>query len=776
MLFAGGSGIIFIMPLFLDGLVPCAPGSIPAAAVLYSLLKLFCLHAPLIFFAFAVSRILVNDYGFLSRAAATGLIYFLAVAAGSWVVPLRLGWMLGWSALLLITGIVAWRLGPKAAAEAGAERPARGLAERSGTAAAVLLTGAALMSGIYSPHIDHDPMTYQLHFAAEWVKAGRIFIVPAPFGDPSHSYGPQLASTFYVWLMAPLGTDMLAVNGGWFFMLLMLLGASGLSREFGARRGYEWAPAVLALLSPMVLYEGMSALNDIAIAAFFCASLYFLARAARLKTGGDLFLGLLGCGLMAGCKYTALGLAVIMVPLLAIAALRMRGHAWWAWPAGTAAAAVGGGEWYIRNLFLAGNPVFPFRIALGKWTLFAGMYGRKEMLGWVFDKSGIREWLGMVLAAASLPLLLVYAASIIAVIVIAVRALARRDGPSEGPEEWKWRWLAIIYMALVPVLADRLNWDFYPFQVYRFWVPALAAASAVAGAALSRRPLLLFLALAGVVGGFFWMPALSFLGGVVRFWPLTTLVLFLAAAGAAWAMGKFPGLERLALSPAVLGIIGAAAVLALTGAGLMNWEARREASLKTWEYAAGWSRLPCPEAGTTVAYTGANLPYALHGPRLQNTVVYVDTAGRLMPRDHEIWRGLGIERPRFLTPEPIVSRLELCPRQWAEAMTSSGIDYLVVMTVMRNALLNVVHDADGWPVEDSWARRAPAAFHLVCGDKSTRIYRIDAAARSGLAALPATCEARPPDAPTALGESSAECKKFFPLAVDAMKKMKMGEE
>lgn len=319
------------------------------------------------------------------------------------------------------------------------------------------------------------------------------------------------------------------------------------------------------------------------------------------------------------------------------------------------------------------------------------------------------------------------------------------------------------------MLVDRLNWDVYPYQVYRFWVPAFPALFAVSVAVLSRRPALLVAAFIAVIAGFMWVPAPTFLGPTVQPWMLLVPLTFLAGLGVAWTM-KSLGLDRPWLLRA--GALALAlAFLALAGSGLRGWEGRREGALGTWEYAAGWSHLPCAKGGVTVAYTGANLPYALHGPGLMNRVVYVDTAGRLMPEDHRVWKELDGRRPEFRTPEPIVSGLELCPRAWAETMTDSRIDYLVVMKVMRNALLDEVHDEQGWLIEDSWARQVPDVFVPVYADQATRIYAINPRVGEAVKVLPETCATRPPDAPTAMNSPNGVWEKYFPLALEAMKEM-----
>ena len=58
-----------------------------------------------------------------------------------------------------------------------------------------------------------DGPIYHLYFAARWWKAGRIFLVPTPFGETAAPYFPALGDLWLTWLVVLGGGDRLARVG-----------------------------------------------------------------------------------------------------------------------------------------------------------------------------------------------------------------------------------------------------------------------------------------------------------------------------------------------------------------------------------------------------------------------------------------------------------------------------------------------------------------------------------------------------------------------------------
>jgi hypothetical protein len=770
-------------------------------ANLWAGVKLIALHGPVVWLAWAAARRLMPEDG-LARAVAGLVIYFGAIGASAWWggMAFSLGSMLGWSWLLGALGGWMWWKDSNAAP---ATRPEPVLPPYPALAGAIAVGGLALallVTGLVQPRFDHDPLTYQLHFAAQWLRAGKIFVVPTPFGDPAQAWAPSLASVFNAWLMAPLGSDLLAANGGWAFVPVMLLAAVGLARELSRLKALaqddesrltSLAPlaAALVMLSPMVVYEGWGAQSDGAAAGFFAAALYFFVRAIKKKDAGckpaaltaaltatqpaaqELALGLVAAGLMCGVKHGG----VLLVALL-IATYVARTFSWRGALTGTAGAVCGGGFWYVRNWWVTGNPIYPLEVKLGGATVFAGLYGRQQMAGWMFHYKGAAAWWSAVGANWS-PLAVL--AAVIGMGALAWAGLRRMKTDRLGGA-------SLLYAALLPLLMDRLIWHVFPYQESRFWLVLAPVAGAVMVAGLGR-PGLIYAALAAAYAGLFlvkdrlpvaevwnWLEIGAPVAVIVAMIATYVARTLLAAKGA-----RTIEVARLKIAPKgartitiLLMMVLGLGLIAIVVIGSRGWEERRAEALMKWELGPVWMKAPSPKGGATVAYTGANLPYPLAGPRLANRVIYVSPAGIVNDSDFPHLAGRGAP-PAFMTPEPELNRLIHRPTAWAEALVHEQADYLVVMRVGGAELLNVAHDLAGWPLEDVWARSCPGLFVPVHEDRYARVYQIDRARTDEISNLSSLLVTQPPDAVEVCQDGKPECEQFFPLAKEAMKWMSL---
>ena len=101
-----------------------------------------------------------------------------------------------------------------------------------------------------------DGPIYHLYFAARWWKAGRLFLVAAPFGENAATYFPANGDLWFTWLMASWGGDRLAKVGQAPFLLLAAVAAFGCARLLGARRSASLIAACwFASSMPLLLYS-----------------------------------------------------------------------------------------------------------------------------------------------------------------------------------------------------------------------------------------------------------------------------------------------------------------------------------------------------------------------------------------------------------------------------------------------------------------------------------------------------------------------------------------
>ena len=728
----------------------CAVADFGFLDSLLSVGKLVILHGPVGFFSWRVSARTAGRENVIRQLLVGSLYYLLAISLISLVLPMSYGWLLIGS---LVLGAAGLALGP--GVSKGRDEAYNDPRHYAGAAALIVFMIIVLAYSLIYVRFDDDPLIYQLRFAAAWLQSGDIHIVPTPFHDPSQAYGPGLASVFYAWLIAPFGTDILGQAGGWFFALPVLLSSILLARELGAGKGLAWSAAAFLIMSPLFVYQSGSAYSDLPLAAFLTASIYFLLRAIRHGTGVDVLFAFLSAGLMAATKYTAFQHGLVLLPLFVIALYRTRTSPRW-WAFGIVLALAACGWWYGRNLVLTGNPFFPIE-TIG----FSGLFGSEEMKDWVFHQESGRIYGLIIENNVSLPMLLIGLGSLAALVYTTVKERTTNDF---------FLTASLVYAAITPIVIDMINWQLAPFQLDRFWLPAVPILCAVMAAALSRRPTLL-------LGGI----ALSYAGYYLRsgsalssdFWTMVKVALPASAmiGGLSWMV-----LNRREKSVSVLPrywwgvpVILLLLFIVITAPSFLE---RRTESLSGFIYGEGWNRLGCMKDADKVAVTGSNLFYPAHGPFLENEVHYFGLSGRVDPLAHQIMKDdFPDGTPEFQNPEPALERLLMCPRKWAESLVQSEVDALFIMRVNRTALINTAHDPEGWPIEDIWARENPALFENVYADDTTKIYRVERGMAHAAKVYPADCIVRPPDAIRACKNKDASCARFFPRAPLALKEL-----
>ncbi|MBN1641973.1 MAG: glycosyltransferase family 39 protein [Anaerolineae bacterium] len=306
-----------------------------------------------------------------------------AIAVGVLILGV-LGWVTRWTVvgwlslvtLLSLRGVVA--VARELAGLRSHAAPPRGL--RAYLLAMLALTALLALA----PPLDWDGLFYHLTMPRLWLAQGRI----APVTDAPHQYYPGMMEMLYLSAMAVKGD--VAAKLLHFACLPLLTGTVYLIAERSVRRGGGWrAVAVLSSL-PMVFVLGGWAYNDLALAYCQLAALGALLNWVEDRTSRWLLLSGAFCGLSLGLKYTAFVCALSIGLLVCWALWRARAR-WRAWVGalgglGLSAAAFAA-PWYLRNLIMTGNPVYPFAYRLfdgAGWDAWrAAWYARAGSgLGW----------------------------------------------------------------------------------------------------------------------------------------------------------------------------------------------------------------------------------------------------------------------------------------------------------------------------------------------------------------------------------------------------------
>jgi hypothetical protein len=262
-----------------------------------------------------------------------------------------------------------------------------------GRAALVLIILACLQLGWdlvrYLP-VDSDNMWYHFPMVAEWVRSASI---RPTYAIPTIARGyPGFREAFMTFLTLPVGTEHLAIPGLLELPAIALVCAR-LALEFRIPSPVAWAASAYTLTAPQVALSGNG--NDLCLALQLVTAILFLTRFTARSDRGDAALSGVALGALAATKYSGLIYAGMLVSLFGVDQLLRRWRAGESvlsglvirhWLLAAAVALTLSGPWYVRNLLIFGNPLYPARIVVGTTVVFPGPFDRAyfapKTLGW----------------------------------------------------------------------------------------------------------------------------------------------------------------------------------------------------------------------------------------------------------------------------------------------------------------------------------------------------------------------------------------------------------
>jgi hypothetical protein len=444
--------------------------------------------------------------------------------------------------------------------------------------------------------------------------------------------------------------------------------------------------------------------DDVALAAFFASLVAGLARERLSDPLGPWRVGV-ALGLLLATKYTAL-LAVPVLLLAVDAPFRAR---WRArdWAIAVATPLLLAGPWYLRNVVLTGNPLFPLDVKVAGVTVFKGLFAtaRSEQL-----RSVSAVWEVLTHKHQSLPVwpFVLMALGLIGAALAAFRMRRMKSEP----------------LVRVCVLGPVGGLVFFvatsPYAEVRFLYPALVLAYAAAGVAIAvwvpggvaaQVVVAVLFYLPSALTGF-EMQHLDDLNGGAMLFSIVVLP-------AVWAWGRWPRYRR-----ALLQFGGLAIALVYAGCVYVQWAAHmagvREVAMvfykqqygpaaDVWEFVR--KELPPDEP---LAYANTYLVHPLSGFDHRRRVMYVPTR-RGVTHVHDLPH---LDAPQ--TGESLVKAIaavtvaEPDARQWLERLFASGATHLVVFNkeVVANPpeLEMVAANADRF--ERVFANEAGVVFRL----------------------------------------------------------------
>lgn len=369
-------------------------------------------------------------------------------------------------------------------------------------------TAAMILPAVIAPEIFYDALYYHLGLPAQYLLAGRVSAPP----DVVHAAFPATLDLVFG-AAAALGGTAAAKGLGFILYLLAIAATAGLSRcmDESHRGGAPWASAAILASVPGIAI--MATLTSVDVGMAFAAAMAWIAlvesrRVAPKDAWRPVILAAFPIGLVAGSKYTGLYLLASFVPLVLSGpeGTPFRSRLLSACAVASAALLVCS-PWYLRNLVVYGNPVYP---------ALAGLFAGGEAGAYAMERlaSDLPRF-----GPGDVPALF--------------RALARGDLGAGGdlgvllPAAFlamlaagitRWRMIPVIAAVLVYIAL----WSAGPKAV-RYLFPVFPVLAAGGGAALA------------------WLSARG------RGWRMTAAGLLLA--GAAFNCSRLAGLERFLFNP-----------------------------------------------------------------------------------------------------------------------------------------------------------------------------------------------------------------------------------
>jgi len=728
----------------------------------------------------------------LAAVLATAVVFWTGCTLGLEALgalgAISVGPMLIWAGMFLgVGGVVRWLRAP-----IGQDSPGEGTStvlSWDALAGLALVLSTALLfllrSLLLAVKVVSDGPIYHLYFAARWWKAGRVFLVAAPFGETAATYFPANGDLWFTWLMATWGGDRLAKVGQVPFLVLAGWAAFGCARLLGAGRSASVVATLLFVSSTLFLsYSFEPNVDTIFVAGYLVAAYFFLRVSLGAGDTAAVVLGALAAGLAMGTK----AVGVVFIPpllVLAIGGTLVQSGATRTKIVRALAIAlvplVSGGYWLIRNGLVTGNPVYPLEVRWWGHTVWHGWYGPEVMrfspdyiaftnwralgdtLSYVLDPRLLPLWIGSlaVVWAIKSPgttgmrrgIAIFSLMAVLNVVIFWVcipyrtqaRFMLHAVGLLVAPlavtlDRGRWlRHLAVLLLGIhvltpqnwpFPTREDAIPWDLTRVvpNAINAPLPLFSRFGQILQAGKSTR------SVRNVLPG--RRPVDVDVNDAETWTRLVQSVGLIFGIGLASALlvstwcgvfAKSTRLGRRALSVGALALFLLLGYLEVWCEGL----SRRDELYPIFpEFLMGWHHLEARSGptGSRVAYAGTNLPYYLLGNGLRNEVRYVNVDRHrdwLMHDYHREARARGLEN--WPNSRPGWDRMRPDFQAWVDNLEAEGIQLLVVTRTNPDEGIHNIADSEYFPIERRWADSHPGQFEPLYGvaenDRWFRLYR-----------------------------------------------------
>jgi len=725
-----------------------------------------------------------------SRVLATGVLAILAVVVLSEVVgsfgylsrgPLTLG-----AVILFLVSRLTLRYPSRRSYV-----PIRWPLGTAATLVAVAFGAGLLAVSLGRPTQNLDTLQYHYPLVAHWLDVGNL-TTPKVFAvgiDPW--FYPSNGNLLELWSVAWFRADFMVSCVGWLTFGITAAAVVGVVRRLGGRLTTGLATALGFLTVPVVLgSQARSGQVDLLVAGLCAASVYFGLAWWQEQRPADALLAGAAAGLAAGTKYVALpyalafaALFVVVVVVAARTRRLRRAPAYRAVLLFGVAAATGGAFFYLRNLLVAGNPLFPGPILglPGAWMPANLDAINKTVLDyvvhldphpWIIGSWVVSTWVVGIAALAStvaVPLILLakrsrlsdgkgqesLAPAEVAATGVAVASRASA-GPSVAPTLRGTPGQLLVVGWIVPLLllagyvvaptsaGGPMGYPawFPPNIRYGFPFILLAFTGLVAtvervspratawflGAVLAANGAHMALTMVGVLPGGGATPTPTIVAGMAIGTLATAAAFGLALLARRWVLDD-SGMLRLGRE-AMWTLLGALAAVAFAAGSMAAWHFATDDRFGFFpdEYDVGFRLVQDLERthpeGVTFAFSNWPNAYPFWGSRLQNDVIVASDENTAGPGEDEPSPGVG--KP-LASAEALVDFVDsnhvgyFVAREAAPIQQDGGLD---ADTIERLAAELDVRPEVMHPREVAFARSRPDVFEVVAQSGPSWVFRV----------------------------------------------------
>lgn len=562
-----------------------------------------------------------------------------------------------------------------------------------------------------NPPFGWDDLNYHFTFPVEWLKQGNLDTPITVFDDPSPSYYPINGSLFFLWLIFPFRSAVLADLGQVPFFILAFLAAYGISRKLGLEKDLSFYAAALFTLIPNFFKQLQIAYVDVMVAALFLACVYYLFLLSEKFSFPNLLIYSMALGLLLGTKTVALPYCFLLfIPFLCLSLKNFSKPHFLA--LSILIIILLGGFSYIRNFFITGNPLYPLDLKLFGNTIFNGVMDKSvyeahfKSEDYSLAKMLFHEGLGLQTTVFILP----------AVFLALPATLFKKRKPVN---------FNLIYFLILPLFIYLVYRYIIPLANTRYLYPLLGIGT-ITGIFLFKilgipRTLLNILTAICVLAS---VPELAKRQELVAAIILTVLLFFGLLPAIKYIRKKSFIKSPLFIFP-FLYLLLCFFSLAVRFYQLNEYPAY----IKMVKYSGfwpdatyAWEWLNKNTQGNNIAYAGRPVPFPLYGTNFKNDVYYVSVNKQepaklhYFPQSRYRW-GYDFSALHKNLEEKGNYRAGADYSVWLDNLTSHMTDYLFVYS------LHQTRDVE-FPIEDRWAKENPDRFKLVFTNSTVHIYEI----------------------------------------------------